>query len=62
MEYDDRNYIFVRSALYLVIFVLMHYLFHWFPYPAISLFSGIDESVYQHMKIAFYTYLILTGI
>ena len=62
MEYDDRNYIFVRSALYLVIFVLMHYLFHWFPYPFISLFSGIDESVYQHMKIAFYTYTIITVI
>jgi len=62
MEYDDKNYIFVRSGLYLVLFVLLHYLFHWFPYPFISLFSGIDESVYQHMKIAFYTYLILTGI
>ena len=62
MEYTDRNYIFVRSGLYLVIFVILHYLFHWFPNVFISLFSGIDESVYQHMKIAFYTYIILTII
>ena len=62
MEYDDKNYIFVRSGLYLVIFLLLHYLFKWFPNVVISLFSAIDESVFQHMKIAFYAYVILTLI
>jgi cell shape-determining protein MreD len=28
----------------------------------ISLFSGLDESVFQHMKIAFYAYIVLTAI
>jgi len=62
MEYDDRNYLFVRSGLYLAIFLTLHYLYRWFPIVFISLFSAIYESVYQHMKIAFYTYLILTLI
>ncbi|MFW9825271.1 MAG: DUF6512 family protein [Candidatus Thorarchaeota archaeon] len=62
MDIDNRNYIFIRSAFYLVIFIILHYLFDWFPNIFVSLFSGIDESVYQHMKIAFYSYAILTLI
>lgn len=62
MDYDNRNYLFIRSGLYLVIFLILHYLFRWFPNLFISLFSAIYESVYQHMKIAFYAYIILTII
>jgi len=62
MEYDDKNYLFVRSGLYLVIFLTLHYLFKWFPNVVISLFSAIYESVFQHMKISFYAYIILTLI
>ncbi|MHA2007021.1 MAG: DUF6512 family protein [Promethearchaeota archaeon] len=62
MDIDSKNYIFVRSGIYLVIFVLSHYLFKWFPNEVLSLFSSIDESVFQHMKLAFYSYLILSLI
>ncbi|MFX1326118.1 MAG: DUF6512 family protein [Promethearchaeota archaeon] len=62
MDFDNRNYLFIRSAIYLIIFIVLHYLFDWFPNIVVSLFSGIDESVYQHMKIAFYSYAILTLI
>ena len=62
MEYDDRNYLFVRSGLNLVIFLTLHYLYRWFPNVVISLFSAIYESVFQHMKISFYAYIILTLI
>ncbi|MFX0011268.1 MAG: hypothetical protein ACFE9R_13210, partial [Candidatus Hermodarchaeota archaeon] len=30
----------------------------WFPNIAFQIFSGIDESVFQHMKIGFYSYII----
>ncbi|MFW9822282.1 MAG: DUF6512 family protein [Candidatus Thorarchaeota archaeon] len=62
MDYTDKNYIFIRSGIYLVIFILLHYLFDWFPNVFTSLFSGINESVFQHMKIAFYAFILLSLI
>lgn len=40
------------------LFILLHYLYDWFPNSATALFSGINESVYQHMKIGFFAYVI----
>lgn len=62
MDRENKYYIYVRSVLFLVIFIVLHYLYKWFPYVVVSLFSGINESVYQHFKIGFYSYLILTII
>jgi len=62
MELNSKKWIIIRSALYLVIFILLHYAYDWFPNPVFAVFSGIDESVYQHMKIAFYAYIILIVI
>ena len=62
MDRDNKYYIYVRSLLLLVIFIIFHYLYRWFPSIVISLFSGINETVYQHLKLAFYSYLILTII
>lgn len=49
----------IKVILLHVIFILLHYLYDWFPHPLTSLFSGINESVYQHMKIGFFAYLLL---
>ena len=62
MLMDNKYYIFLRSLLFNIILIILHYLYHWFPNVVVSLFSGLDESVYQHFKIAFYSYLILTII
>ena len=62
MNLDDKNYVYIRSLLLLCIFLLLHYLYKWFPNVIFSLFCSIDESVYQHFKNAFYSYLILTGV
>jgi len=40
----------------------MHYTYKFFPNVVIQIFSAIDESVFQHMKIGFYSYAILTLI
>ena len=40
----------------------MHYTYKFFPNVVIQIFSAIDESVFQHMKIGFYSYLILSVI
>ena len=53
---------YVRSLLLLGIFIVLHYLYKWFPNIIFSLFSPINESVFQHFKNAFYSYIILTLI
>ena len=62
MNLDDNKYIYIRSLLLLAIFIGMHYLYKFFPIVIIQIFSGINESVFQHMKVGFYSYLILSVI
>ena len=44
----------VNVLVFYVSFMLLHYFYDWFPNIATMIFSGINESVYQHMKIAFF--------
>lgn len=62
MNLGDSKYIYVRSLLFLAIFIGLHYAYKFFPSVITQIFSGIYESVFQHMKIGFYTYIILTVI
>ena len=62
MDLEDKNYVYVKSAVYLIIFLILHYLYEMLPHPVFALFSGTSESVYEHMKIAFYSYIFLTII
>lgn len=44
----------VKIILIHIIFMLLHYLYDWYPNDSTAIFSGINESVYQHMKIGFF--------
>ncbi len=54
--------IFLKIVLYQILFLLVHYSYDWFPNSLTNFFAPTSESVYQHMKGAFYTYLLLVGI
>ena len=62
MKLDDNKYIFIRSLILLGIVIVLHYTYKFFPNVVFQIFSAIDESVFQHMKIGFYSYIILTII
>jgi len=62
MDLDDNKYLYLRSLLFLVIFIGMHYAYKFFPNVIVLLFSPLNEAVFQHMKTGFYTYIILTVI
>ena len=62
MNLDDNKYIYIRGLILLGIFIILHYAYDFFPNVVFQIFSGINESVFQHMKIAFYSYIILTII
>lgn len=59
MKLEENKYIYIRSVIFLVIFIILHYTYDWFPNIVFQIFSGTNESVFQHMKIGFYSYLIL---
>jgi hypothetical protein len=54
-----------RSNFYLIgkiiafqfVFLILHYSYEWFPNGITRLFSATDESVYQHMRVAFFAYI-----
>lgn len=54
--------ILVKVILLQVLFLVLHYLYDWFPNDLVSMISGINESVYQHMKIGFFAYIMLVVI
>ncbi|MFN2305010.1 MAG: hypothetical protein ACK2TV_14865, partial [Anaerolineales bacterium] len=49
----------LKIVIYQLLFLLLHYLYDWFPNNLTVIFSGVNESVYQHMKIAFFTYFLI---
>lgn len=54
--------IYLKSLLYLMIFSILHFgydLTHW---AFLTPFCGINESVFQHLKMAFWAYLIASLI
>ena len=62
MNLDDKKYLYLRSLLFLAIFLGLNYAYKFFPIVIFQIFSGINESVFQHMKIGFYSYMILSAI
>lgn len=48
----------IKIIIIHILFILLHYLYDWFPNGFTAIFSGINESVYQHMKIGYFAYII----
>lgn len=51
------------KALYVQIaFLILHYSYDLFPCDLLKVFSGTSEAVFEHMKIAFYSYGVVSLI
>ena len=61
MKTETRSLI-LKIVLYQVAFLLLHFAYDWMPNAITRFFSGINESVFQHMKIGFYSYLVVALI
>ena len=59
MHLDDNKYIYIRGLIFFGIFIALHYIYDLFPNILFQIISGIDESIFQHMKIGFYSYILL---
>ena len=52
----------IKILLIHAYFLVLHYLYDWFPNPVPTIISGINESVNQHMKIGFFSYILFVFI
>jgi hypothetical protein len=48
----------VKIVAFVGIYRVLHYLVDWFPGTISRIFSGIDESVFQHLKLGFWAYAL----
>ena len=51
-----RN-IFGRAGIFFLVFLLLHFLYDFIPHPVVGIFAATSESVFQHLKIGFYSYM-----
>jgi hypothetical protein len=52
----------LKALIFLPVFLLLHNVYKWLPWPGLAWFSSTGETVYQHMKIAFFAYLVVCGL
>jgi len=61
-SYTTPKYYLWKGLVFLGIFSIVHFIYDWLPYPVVLIFGANDESVFSHMKMAFWTYLFVLGI
>ena len=54
--------IFIKVLINHAIFLILHYAYDFFPNSFVALLSGINESMFQHMKIGFFSYGLASAI
>jgi hypothetical protein len=57
------GYLALKSFIFLVLFAILHFLYtNVSANPFFQAIAGTDESVFQHLKMGFFGYLLLIGI
>ena len=63
IKLEDKKYYVLRCFAFLALFLILHYAYDFAPdgilKTGIGIFSGTSESMFQHMKNAFYAYILL---
>ncbi len=51
----------LKALIYLAVFSVLHFGYELLKWPLLMIFCGTDESVFEHLKMGFWAYLI-TGL
>ncbi|MDZ7393916.1 MAG: DUF6512 family protein [candidate division KSB1 bacterium] len=51
-----------KALVYLGVFAVLHFLFDLTHWPFLAPFCGVNESVFQHLKMAFWAYLVASVV
>ncbi len=49
----------IKLLLFLIIFAILHFSYDIFGFSILKIFSGTDESVFSHLKMAFWSYFFV---
>jgi len=52
--------VFLKSFIFLLVFSILHFGYDITGWAFLTPFCGVNESVFQHLKMAFWSYLLLT--
>lgn len=50
-----------RAVAFQAVFLILHFAYDWWPNGLAAIFGGVDESVFQHMKIGYFSWLVLSA-
>ena len=50
------KHILIKALIVQITFLILHFSYDWFPNTLTRIISGTSEAVFQHMKIAFFSY------
>ncbi|NVM53065.1 MAG: hypothetical protein HWN66_05135 [Candidatus Helarchaeota archaeon] len=62
MDFLKFKYVLIKSGIFLLLFSILHFIYEWIPIIPFAVIGGTNESVFQHLKLAFYAYLFLIPI
>ncbi|MBU0927464.1 MAG: hypothetical protein KKA67_06920 [Spirochaetes bacterium] len=51
-----------RALAFQAVFLVLHFAYDWWPGGFTAVFSGIDESVFQHMKVGYFSWLVVSAL
>lgn len=54
--------IILKAIIYLIVFSVLHFGYEVLKWPLLIIFCGTDESVFEHLKMGFWAYLIVSVI
>ncbi len=54
--------LFIKSLIFLIIFSILHFGYDLTSWSFLKPFCGVDESVFQHLKMAFWAYFFASSI
>ena len=52
-----------KTSIFSLVFVLIigtlnHFMYDWFPFTIVGLFTPVNESIFEHLKLTFYPFLL----
>jgi hypothetical protein len=54
------GYLLLKSLIFLLVFTVLHFAYDWLHQPWVAVFSGTDESFFQHAKMGFISYSLIS--
>ncbi|MBY9001120.1 MAG: hypothetical protein KGD64_09415 [Candidatus Heimdallarchaeota archaeon] len=62
IDWKNLGFLLLRGLIFLAFYALLHFLYDLLPNPVFQAIAGTNESVFQHLKIGFFAFLLFIGV